>query len=550
MGVIRGRASNTGRIAISTRDGVLWARQVQRLVIAATLALLASVLLLLADAAGAVPASLLPHTPLHARHAHAMASAPGTPTDTPTPTATPSPQVPVITLVSPSSAQGPVGAHISIKGHSFSGSTAAIYAATQPDCSNAQGALTTPTLSNGSFGTTSFIWPTNLSNGTYYICADHLTSGAPTYQVLGSGPPTLSLSASTASTGDSITVTGSNFVGSPSGTTINVTESSGGPPLTLNGAILGPDGSFSVTETLSKTISGNNVIINAYSPAEGGAQPVLQASASLAVQSLTPSPTIDVTPTQPASGGTISPGVSATPRSGSIGLVVLLIVGIVLALLVILGVIAYLVLRGRNGGAPGVGGEYPGGGGAGGFSQGVTGRYAQANQYGRSGIFDTPNAYTEPYAGPPVGGVSQWDEPEPTPGPDWQPRPMTGYGQPDDETQAGTYNQYPDYPGAAPQQPVRQGTHPPVDPWDTPSDQANLPGRTTGAAYPPNPTAGGTSGRTRATGPAGAAPPPRPQPGGWGDRQADGGWDGSGATRPGTNGPNQWNQPAGNEPGW
>ena len=550
MGVMRGRASDTGRIALSTRYGILWIKQGQRLVIAATLALLASVLLLLADAAGAVPASLLPHTPLHARSAHAMAITASAATDTPTPTATPQPQVPVISLVSPSAGSGPVGAHISIKGHSFSGTTATIYAATQPDCGGSQATLTTPSLSNGAFGTTSFIWPTNLSNGTYYICANNLTSGAPSYQVLGSGPPTLSLSASTASTGDTVTVTGSNFVGSPGGTTINITESSGGTPLTLNGATLGPDGSFSITETLSKTIVGNNVTINAYSPPEGGAQPVLQASASLSVQSLTPSPTVEVTPTQSAIGGPTSPGTSATPRAGGTWLVVLLIVGIVLALLVILGVVAYLVLRGRNGGERGVGGDFPGGGGAGGYGQGATGRYSQVGQYGRSGIFDTPNAYTEPYAGPPVGGVSQWDEQDATPGPDWQPRPMTGYGQSDADTQVSNFNQYPDYPAGASQQPVRQGTHPPVDPWDTPSNQASLPGRTPSAAYPPNPNAGGITGRTRATGPTGAAPPPRPQPGGWGDGATDDGWGGSGATRPGTNGPNRRDQSTGNEPGW
>lgn len=560
MGVTRGGASNTGRI-VYTRYGVPWTRQGQRLFIAAMLAVLASALLLLADASGAVPASLLPHTPLHARNAHARVAAPVPPGTSPT--ATTPPPTPKISLISPSAAQGPVGAHVTISGHDFSGSTATIYAATQPDCSGSQGTLVTPKLSSGSFSATTFIWPTNLGSGTYYLCANGLTSGAPTYQVISSGPPMLSLSVSTASAGDTVTVTGSNFVGYPSGTSISVTESSGGPPRTLQSATLGPDGSFSVSETLSKDIVGNNVTINAYSSPEGNAQPVLQASASLTVQGSTPTPTVTVTPTQSASGGITSANTGTPRQSGSAGLIVVLIVGIILALLVILGVVAYLVLRGRGGGEPGPGGAYPGEGGYGGasglrptgsapgYGQGATGRYSQVNQYGQSGVFDTPNAYTEPYAGAPIGGVSQWDEPEPAPGPDWQPRPMTGYGPAEGDTQNNPYyGQHPDYPGGASQQPIRQGTYPPVDPWDTPSNQSNQPGRSSGPGYPPNSNLGGATGRTRATGPTNAAPQPRPQPGEWGDEPTDGGWGGSGATRPGANGPNQWGQPGGNEPGW
>lgn len=544
MGVTKGRAGDVGSVAFA-RSGVPWTRQGQRLLIAATLALLASALLLLADATGAVPASLLPHTPLHARNAHAIAAAA---TSTSTPTATPQPKTPVITLVSPSAGQGPVGAHITISGHDFSGSSATIYATTQPDCGGSQGTLTTPRVSGGSFNTT-FIWPTNLGNGTYYLCASGITSGAPTYQVLSSSPPTLSLSVSTAFAGDAITVTGSNFVGISNGQSIFITESAGGTPRTLTQAIVA-DGSFSVSETLSKDIVGNNVTINAYSPAEGGSTSVLQASASLTVQGSTPTPTVTVEPTASVSGGTTPSTSPPNKQSGNTGLIVLLIVGIVLALLVILGVVAYLVLRGRGGNEPGAGGEYPGGGSYGGYGQGATGRYPQANQFGRSGVYDTPNAYTEPFAGPPVGGVSQWDDPEPAPGPDWQPRPLTGYGLAESDTRSDPYGQHPDYPGGASQPPVRQGTYPPVDPWDTPSNQSNQPGRNAGPGYPPGSTFGGNTGRTRATGPTGSAPQPRPQPGGWGDAPSDGGWGGGSATRPGTNGPNQWDQPPGNEPGW
>ncbi len=546
MGVMRGRAGGSGRIAFE-RHGSLWTRQGQRLLIAATLALLVSFLLLLTDATGAVPASLLPHTPLHAHTAKAAQNPAPSTTPTDTPTTQPQPQVPVIKIVSPSSHEGPVGAHVSISGYNFSGSTATIYASSQADCSSAQGTLATPALSNGSFGTTTFIWPSNLSSGTWYICADHLTSGAPAYGVLGSGPPTLSLSAATASVGDTITLTGSNFVGYSSGTSISITESSESSsqaPLTLTGATLGPNGSFSVSETLSKSFVGNNVTITAYSPAEAGAPPALQASASLTVQDLTPTATVIVTPTTVTTGGASLPDPNPNKQSSGTGLIVLLIVGIVLALLVILGVVAYLVLRGRNGGEPGSSGEYGGGGGAGGFGgasgygQGATGRYSQVNQFGRSGVFDTPNAYTEPHAGPAVGGVSQWDEPavggvsqwdepETTPGPDWQPRPMTGYGQAGSDTQVDAFGQYPNYPVGAPQQPARQGTYPPVDPWDAPINQSNQPGRSTGSGYPPDSSFSG-----------------------WGDAPTGGGWDGSGATRPGTFGPNQQDQSPENKPGW
>src|SRR5215469_1924881 len=93
-----------------------------RLLIAAALALAVFALLLLADATGTTPGLL---SPLHAIQVHSRSKDPPTPTSTEgaTPTNTIAAPPPSVTLVSPSSRQGPVGAHVTIQGANFAGNS-------------------------------------------------------------------------------------------------------------------------------------------------------------------------------------------------------------------------------------------------------------------------------------------------------------------------------------------------------------------------------------------------------------------------------------------
>ena len=357
------------------------------------------------------------------------------PTNTPTNTATATPATPpTIALVSPQSGAGPVGAYITISGNNFSGTSATIFAAAHADCGASQGTLTTVSVSGGAISK-AFLWPTSLNNGTYYICASGITSGAPSYQVLAATPPTLSLSAPSIPLGQTLTINGSSFVGLPSGGQVILSEVDGrGHTVTILQVAVGTDGAFSTPWT----VAGNtgNMTISAASQQEIGAQrPVLQAAAQVVVQAAgTATVTVTAAPTATVVGGA-SP---STQQPGDNTGLVLLVIGLILLLAVLLGIAAFLMLRQRNGpdgdDPSGTGGyapgEYPG------YAArnretakvpqiGMTGRQSAAGQYGRSGFYDPSGGF----AGGQAGGVSRWEEQEPLPGPDWQPRPMSGHPQ-------------------------------------------------------------------------------------------------------------------------
>jgi hypothetical protein len=379
-----------------------------------------------------------------------------------------------------------VGAYITISGSNFSGASSAIFAAAHADCGASQGALTTVSVNGGAISKT-FLWPTSLNNGTYYICASGITSGAPSYQVLAATPPTLSLSAPSIPLGQTLTINGSSFVGLPSGGQVFLSEvDSSGHTVTLpNGGVVAPDGTFSTMWT----VTGNtgNMTIRAVSQQENGAvQPVLQAGAQVVVQpAATAIVTVTIVPTATVVGGA-TPGTQQT--GGNTGLVAL-VIGMVGLLAILLGIAAFLLLGRHNGpdgddpsGSSGTGGyapgEYPG------YAArnretakvpqiGMTGRQPAAGQYGRSGFYDPPGGF----AGQPTGGVSRWEEPEPTPGPDWQPRPMSGHPQDYEPTgfQGGgfdpnagwAYDAGPINSGGGPQRAndFLSLEYPPLDPW-------------------------------------------------------------------------------------
>jgi hypothetical protein len=445
MKALRGR----GEHARSSAEW--WGRQTRRAISAGLLALVAGALLLLAGALGAAPAAA------QGQSAHVRLGPPGQgtpPTDTPTSTATPTTgPAPSITLVSPSSARGPAGASVTVSGNNFSGSSAQLFATTHADCSGSQTDLTAPGLTQGGFSSVTFFWPATLSAGKYYICGPGMSGGAPSYQELTQSPPSLSLSVPQAAINDHIVLTGSNFVGLPPGASVQLhAQSQSGTLLALpSSGVVNSNGSFTVPWTVNVTAPDVYTIL-ATSPQEGSAPPVLQASALLQVTAqatVTPSPTVSPT-AAPGTGGNST----STNSSGGAGGLLLLVGAIIFAVLVILGVTAFILLRGGKQGPQGqpgyeeIGAPYrPGGVSGPGF--GVSG------QYSRSGVRDP----MDPYQGAPVGAVSQWDTTEAGPDANWQPRPMSG------RTSLGGQG-YPDYAPTEQQGwPQGGGGYPPADPW-------------------------------------------------------------------------------------
>lgn len=453
------------------------------------------------------------------------------PTDTPTPTATATATPPssgTITLVSPSYGKGPAGAHVTVSGSGFSGSSVSLFAASHASCSDTQAPLGSYPLSGGAFANQTFVWPA-LAPGTYFICGPGLSGTPPSYQQLSAVAPSISLSAPRVPAGSSLTISGSNFVGLPAGTPILVLAQQNSTTINLPAAVLDDSGSF--TEPWQEVDASLNglVTIKAFSSPEGSAPAVLQASAVVTVlPPATATPITTVTPTATVAAGTGQTSTSRGNSSGGGG--VLLLLGL-LALIVLtgVGVGAFLLLRGRAGpsapkgypdypGYPGGQGSYGGFGQTGGYpgvgASGTTGRMASAGYpapYGRSGEYEAGG-----YGGAGVGAVSQWDELPSEPGPGWQPRPMTGYGRLDLP---------PDDGGAAPG--WQPSGAPPDDPWAEP------------------PYGGAQGGYSGEPGYAGGQRYSGGAQSGWGSFGEE---DGSGTTRPGYGGQSYGQDPYG-QPG-
>jgi hypothetical protein len=427
--------------------------------LAATLALAAFICLLLAQATGVLPATTPVPRALEVRagpvvHMRKQATPTATATQGPTPTATSTAPVtpPTIQLISPSSGEGPAGAHLTIRGANFTGSKAHLFGSTGADCSVSSGTLTTANVSGGNISAT-FIWPVSFAIGTYYICADGMTGSTATYQELTSSPPVLGLSISSIQEGQPLVVQGSSFAGVAAGAAVTLTENtpetSGAAPRTLPvNAILDGNGNFSATWTVDGPYTGA-VTIKAYAESEGSSPAVLQASATVTIQpAATPTAVASATPSVGTAAGGTSTSTSASSGSGSTGaalLIILLITGIILTLLVIVGIVIFLALQRRGGRHP-VPGAGQGPGPATGYAS-----YGGYSDYG-------------PYTPPSGGQVAEWNESEAEPGLNWRPRPMTGYYPEFDIGQA-------DPPPPGPVSGWSPSRTAPADPWNSPEER-------------------------------------------------------------------------------
>lgn len=411
--------------------------------------------------------------------------------------APPPASMPSLQLVSPSSGQGPVGAHVTVSGSGWTSSSVSVGAAqSASSCASSstwQTTFTTQQVSGGDF-TATFIWPSSLSSGQYALCAisaDTSTSSTPTatpgvsasqtFTVRSGSPPALSLSQAYVQAGQPVTITGTNFFGAPSGASVSVMLLANGNATSIGQADPGSDGSFTLQYTTNTATIGN-VTIQAQSASEGGAPAALQATVQLNIVAAA-TPTATVAPTATA---TTSPTAQVVPTpkandtgagGNNTGLIVLLVVAIGLVLLALLGLIAFFLLRKRDGdGGPDGGYGYdpqnPQGYGAYGqgdsrYLQGVTGRQAQPGFFGPNDEYGPQ----EPFPMPP-GRVSQWNEPPAEPGPDWQPRPMTGNRRPYSDPPATTLYGPEGQAGGDVQRPSG-GDYSPADPWDQASGAAD-----------------------------------------------------------------------------
>jgi len=382
----------------------------------------ASLTLLLLCLFIAGPQTLLPPS------AYAEPAASPTPTDTPAPpTATPIPP-PSLTLVSPSSGQGPVGARMTLAGAHWTVSGVTIgVALAAADCDTpASWEQTIGFVTPKPTGALdySFTWPAALPpvGAPYTICAlaTGLAPASVTYQVRSALPPTLSLSDAAVAPGQSVTVNGANFIGATS-IDVNLIDPAGARRA-LGKQTPAADGSFSFSYT-PKPADLGLVTVTATSPAEGGAVPALAASVTVNVQSAlepttTPRPTVT-----PLSAPTKTPGGTVAPSQPTLDLRAGMIVALTLALLALAGsaIVLYFRLRAerqreedlaqrmRTRRLPVAAGRIgdlesdtdP--------SMLATGEHLTTRRFAVAGDEDGDG----------------WDEDE-GPGPDWQPRPMTG----------------------------------------------------------------------------------------------------------------------------
>jgi hypothetical protein len=389
---------------------------------------------------------------------------------------------PMLTLVSPSSAKGPVGAHLTVSGSGWSGSGVQVGAAKSASgCVSAAswvGKFGTPALSGDSF-TFTFVWPSSVPIGKYYLCALSADGGpaatgvsaVQAYRVSSNLPPALSLSSGAVQLHHAVTITGKNFYGASA---VALTAQQGTTMQPLGSVQVNIDGTFSSQYNADGFLSPGQISVIASTPPENGAPAVLSASVTLMVQvaptataQLSPTATIDATATAQASTSTNPPPRQDT--GGPSGLVIGLVVTIALILVVLVGALAFLLARRRGGAQPGYQDPSSGPGGYGGpspYSAGV-GQTGYVGATGRYGAFGMQEA-TRTSVGVPTGGVAQWDasgqshwdaSDDSQPGPDWQPRPMsTGrhrFVDPEDV----------EYDPAPAWDAPQTGSYPPADPW-------------------------------------------------------------------------------------
>ena len=294
---------------------------------------------------------------------------------------------PTITILSPTSASGPVETHMQLSGAGWkSGANVQLYysqpANNQPcgDPNTAQSQASAHPFgnglinvqSNGSWTVQATQWPDNTGTGQFYICGFDVTSPTQVvasnkqFNVLSNTPPSLDApQPAFPNIGDQVQISGHGFLPGNQPVDLWLTQTPNNP---TQGASLGTvtsdgTGSFTQQVTLPTNLSGNLNIVAQSRTSVNGAPAPLVASVDVTVGatastptatptgSATPDPTATVRATAtPASAGT---GGSSGSSAGKTILAFLLVL-LTLVILAIFGVLIwyFLGIRPPAGAAP------------------------------------------------------------------------------------------------------------------------------------------------------------------------------------------------------
>lgn len=219
-----------------------------------------------------------------------------------------------------------------------------------------------PTDLNGQF-TAGFLWPLQVNSiGTYHVCGTQANNGSAlssnTFSLLVSSPPTLTFSPSSLVAGETLTVTGSNWVPGPQTLNVVVVPCNticDAAPVAQQTIVTAKDGTFSQQLTISAgTPTGQYYIQAANSPATLAVTPVgpVQVSGQAAPVG-TPVPGVNPTTTatrtaQDSTGSSLSTPSPLSQASASLKNAVLAAGLGLVVLLVLIGALAFFIGRSRG----------------------------------------------------------------------------------------------------------------------------------------------------------------------------------------------------------
>jgi len=277
-------------------------------------------------------------------HTPTPASMP-TPTPTSTPTPTPAP-TPVLTLAQPGNDNQPIGhpgTKVDITGQNFPpSSSVSLYTTMNPNQCRAGGALTQFTSrpvenvqADGSFDLQT-TWPSTAgqSGTAYYVCAISSAGGVASGQTFSVAQKvTVSASTNSVNPGDSITITGDNWLPYNLQLQVSVVPNQGaGSANAIASTNATPDsnGHFSVNLTIDKNAQPGQYVVNVAAPDE----PTLtnQPSGTMITVNgqATPTPTSAATSTKGGSNG--NGGVTTLAFIlGGLGLLCVIVGGVMFA---------------------------------------------------------------------------------------------------------------------------------------------------------------------------------------------------------------------------
>ncbi len=273
---------------------------------------------------------------------------------------------PSITIVSPTSASGPVQTSIQIDGAGWNpgASVEIFYSAPSGNmpCGNPANAQTlaqtnaipgvgpqTPGA-DGSWKV-DFQWPSNTGTGQFSICGfdsttpTQVTPSDQAFNVLSTTLPAITLSNAYPNVGDQVTVTGTGFLPGNQPIDLILAQPNQQTGTSLGTATADNNGNFTQQVTLPSSPSGQLSIVALSRTPVSGALPPLTASQPVTVGATpsTPTPTAaaSVTPS-PTATPTIAPATTPTSSKSSL-ILVLLVVALTLVILAIFGVLIWYV---------------------------------------------------------------------------------------------------------------------------------------------------------------------------------------------------------------